>query len=732
MSFVRYFKLSSYCLIGSGFLAIAATGSLDVLSLMIFTTALAVSWFVDTEGIRKRTPTWVLNAIAALMLPVYLLDFLYFSRSFVVSTVHLILSIASVKLLTRSTDRDYVYLYLISLSELLAASTLTIDLTYAFSLFLFLFSSVTTLVMFEMKRSNIAAQKQGAIRPAVAAGPARGSPFELFSRFPARSLTLIGLGMTLTTLLLAVPIFLVIPRVSLGYYRRPVGRTQMVSGFSETVELGEIGAIKESATLVMRVKLGERQTGLPGDLKWRGIALDHYDGRSWSRSRPARTRVFKQGPWFKLEERLSSTETLWQNYFVEALTTNVVFACPRALAISREINLLERDASDSFFTDSHPLNKIQYTVLSDVTKPDPSLIPAESPPVTGEMKRVYLQAPILDPRIRDLTAQITGTVSHPYRKAQALERYLRTNYGYSLDLKGSPHSPDPIAMFLFDVRKGHCEYFASAMTIMLRQLGIPSRLVNGFRAGEYNSIGGSWTVRQYDAHSWVEAYFPPYGWIDFDPTPPDPERARSTFLKMVSNLMDAVDLWWFEQVVNYDSLKQVRMAFSARSLMLSLERHAKQLLEGWFSGSRERIDSIDLRSILSSRSTLLTIVFLGLGTALLIVVLNRQGLGRMGFLFRMRRALAGNDGAYIILSFYEEALDLLLSHGIARSRGQTPLEFAQSIGQGAVAGPLLALTEIYNRVRFGSQQGKDDLPRVTALLKALREALRKRRTLPAT
>ena len=146
MSFVRYFKLSSYCLIGSGFLAIAATGSLDVLSLMIFTTALAVSWFVDTEGIRKRTPTWVLNAIAALMLPVYLLDFLYFSRSFVVSTVHLILSIASVKLLTRSTDRDYVYLYLISLSELLAASTLTIDLTYAFSLFLFLFSSVTTLV----------------------------------------------------------------------------------------------------------------------------------------------------------------------------------------------------------------------------------------------------------------------------------------------------------------------------------------------------------------------------------------------------------------------------------------------------------------------------------------------------------------------------------------------------------------------------------------------------------
>jgi hypothetical protein len=720
MSFARYFKLSSYCLIGSGFLAIAATGALDVFSLIIFTLALTVSWFLDTEGIRRRVPTSVLNAIAVLMLPLFFFDYLYFSRKFVVSTIHMILSIASVKLLTRSSDRDYVYLYMISLSELLAASTLTIDLTYLISLFLFLLSSVTTLILFEMKRSSGAAQKQGSIKPAVIS---RGAGLELFSRFPARSLTFISLGMTVTTLLLAVPIFLVIPRISLGFYNRPTERTQMVSGFSETVELGEIGTIKESATVVMRVKLDDSRAELPRDLKWRGIALDHYDGRSWSRSRPAPTPHLKQGQWFKLEESMRSSEPLLQHYFVEALSTNVLFTCPRALAISSDIDYLERDSSDSFFTRRHPSHKIRYTVLSDITEPDPSLIPAELPAASAEFQKMYLQMPPLDPRIGNLTKLITKTITHPYRKAQALESYLRSNFGYSLELKGTPHSQDPLAMFLFDVRRGHCEYFASALTIMLRQTGIPSRLVNGFRTGEYNSIGSSWTVRQYDAHSWVEAYFPPYGWVDFDPTPPDPERSQFSVLKFISNLADAVDLWWFEEVVNYDTLKQVRMAVSARKQVLSLQERVRHLLEGWFSRGREKIDSLDLRSILASRSLLLTLLFLSLVSATLIVFLGKHGFNRKGFFFRLRRALAGGDGAVIIVSFYEEALDLLCSHGLAPTRGQTPLEFAQSIGREPISRPLVSLTEIYNRIRFGCRQGPEDLARADALLADLKAAL---------
>src|SRR5881409_3100220 len=183
----------------------------------------------------------------------------------------------------------------------------------------------------------------------------------------------------------------------------------MVSGFSETVELGEIGTIKESPTVVMRVKLEDSQAELPRDLKWRGIALDHYDGRAWSRSHPVPTPLLKQGQWFKLEESTRSSEPLLQHYFVEALSTNVLFTCPRALAISSDINTLERDSSDSFFTRRHPSNKIRYTVLSDIIEPDPSLIPAQLPPVSVEMQRLYLQMPALDPRIGNLTKLITKT-----------------------------------------------------------------------------------------------------------------------------------------------------------------------------------------------------------------------------------------------------------------------------------------------------------------------------------
>ena len=106
--------------------------------------------------------------------------------------------------------------------------------------------------------------------------------------------------------------------------------------------------------------------------------------------------------------------------------------------------------------------------------------------------------------------------------------YLRRNFRYTLKLTGTP-GRDPLAHFLFETRAGHCEYFASAMAVMLRAIGIPSREVNGFLPGEYNDLGGDYIVRASDAHSWVEAYFPGSGWITFDPTPPAPDSGYGLF-----------------------------------------------------------------------------------------------------------------------------------------------------------------------------------------------------------
>lgn len=140
MSFARYFKLSSYCLIGSGYVAIAATGSIDFMALGVFGCAFVASWFIDTARLYARIATWALNVLALAYIPFFLIDYKLLSHSFMVSTIHLVFLMSAVKILTLTRDRDYAYLYLVSFAELLAASTLAIDITFALSFFVFLVS----------------------------------------------------------------------------------------------------------------------------------------------------------------------------------------------------------------------------------------------------------------------------------------------------------------------------------------------------------------------------------------------------------------------------------------------------------------------------------------------------------------------------------------------------------------------------------------------------------------
>jgi hypothetical protein len=132
----------------------------------------------------------------------------------------------------------------------------------------------------------------------------------------------------------------------------------------------------------------------------------------------------------------------------------------------------------------------------------------------------YRSGPVLD-RIHRLALEVTaaaGAVT-PYDKARAIETYLRTNYSYTLTPKRTPFGVDPLSYFLFDSPQGYCAFFASAMGDMLRSLGIPTRLVNGFGPGRQDNTTNTWVVRGEDAHTWVETYFPSYGWIPFEPTP---------------------------------------------------------------------------------------------------------------------------------------------------------------------------------------------------------------------
>ncbi len=188
----------------------------------------------------------------------------------------------------------------------------------------------------------------------------------------------------------------------------------------------------------------------------------------------------------------------------------------------------------------------------------PTILRTADPTYHHTLER-YLQLPPIDSRIRRLAKEIVekAGAENAYDKVAALEKHLITNYEYSLE--GGHDAEDPLSDFLFGIERGHCEYFSSAMVIMARSLGIPARPVGGFFGGEYNEAGNYISIRQADAHSWVEVWFTGYGWIVFDPTPPSGSLvgADEGLWADLMRYMDSLQLLWYKWVIRWDLERQI-------------------------------------------------------------------------------------------------------------------------------------------------------------------------------
>ncbi len=138
----------------------------------------------------------------------------------------------------------------------------------------------------------------------------------------------------------------------------------------------------------------------------------------------------------------------------------------------------------------------------------------------------YLKLPYLPPRVHELAKEITDEIENPYDKAKAIESYLRDTYPYDLDIPAPPEDQDVTDYFLFDLKRGYCDYYATAMVVLARASGLPARFVSGYSSGSYDALSAEYVVRELNAHSWPEIYFPGIGWIEFEPTASQPEIAR--------------------------------------------------------------------------------------------------------------------------------------------------------------------------------------------------------------
>jgi hypothetical protein len=705
-----YFEASLFLLLLTSVLTLVSTGKLDILTTIAAPVALIVKGFRKWRGhgpelsARAATICFVIYFVYA--------PFDYFwarSRASdapnpalyaaLLTTVHLMLFAMAVRLYSARTRRDSLFLAMLAFAAMLSAAVLTVDTAFLVFFLVFLALGISTFIGLEVERGA-----EGAVMSQVETSGAQG-------RKAARSLAATSAGVAVAAMLLGGLLFFLLPRFTTGYFGAYALKPKLMTGFTETVELGQIGEIQKSTAVVMRIKVA----GSPERFmtqRWRGIALTRFDGWRWSATRGERKRVYaNENGWFFLSNArdVYSSNPLSYRVLLEPVASDAVFVVPGAgivrgkfsaasgLGDATRRNYLLVDGAGSIFNPFPTYSEMSYDAYSQPVTSTPADLRAAGSDYPEEILSTYLQVPDLDPRIAPLALEATAGARTPYDKAVVLENYLRTHYGYTLDLAGAP-GKDPLANFLFVRRAGHCEYFASAMTIMLRTLGIPTRYINGFQTGEYNNIGGDFIVRASDAHSWVEAYFPGNGWITFDPTPGGENTPRG-WTASIGKYWDWLALKWDEWVINYDFLHQV-----------SLAQGAGRGARGWAAAWRTRFENLHESVVRRMRLWQFhaqnwsgtPFVIAAIVSALAVLAGWKPLRKRFSMWWILRSPSSGVLSAEIASEHYSEMLRLLERRGLRKTDGATALEFATSIPQMELAGPVGRLTDLYQSARFGN------------------------------
>jgi transglutaminase-like putative cysteine protease len=730
----RFFRISLFLLLLTSILTLIGTGKIDLFTSIVATAALLYRarrwWYGHAVELSIRSATFLVLCY----LVFFPLDMFFLSRTLaanspnpplyaaLISSVHFLLFVMLVRLYSARTDRDAHFLVMLGFAAVLASAVLTVDSTFLFLFFLFLLFAVATYTGLELRRGAT-----GALVP-----PAAGLP-ESEKRL-ARALAIAAVGVSVGAILCGTILFFLLPRVSAGYLGKTSFNPTLLSGFSDQVELGQIGEIKKSSAVVLRVETGSL-VNYPA-LRWRGNALANFDGKRWSSvERTAETIQANGEGWIPLQSRLKPGEprgeVLQFTVLQEPMASDALFVAGNVLAlkgnftgeaggVSHRRNYIYRDAAGSLVNPFHNYVSVRYTAISQLPSLDRVKLAAAGNEYPEAITSTYLQLPpVLDARIPTLAQTATERGKNSYDKAAALETFLKTKYAYTLQLTGSP-GKDPLAHFLFETRAGHCEYFASAMTVMLRTQGIPAREVNGFLPGEFNELGGDYIVRASDAHSWVEAYFPGSGWIVFDPTP-DAPAVSTSFFSRLANLADWAELTWNDWVISYDFAHQTALAqtFQIKS------RNWREVAASWFFLKQERMKTrLSLWQLNHRRSGLIVPVLL----VTLLIALKFDWIGRslrqMRMLLLLRGKNAGAASSQIASRMYVELMRLMGRHGYTRTETQTPFEFAAAVNKPALSPMVQEFTRIYAASRYGGVAC--DTPRLQQLLGSIRSQLRTR------
>jgi transglutaminase-like putative cysteine protease len=604
-----------------------------------------------------------------------------------------------IRLATRRGAAHDQQIIVLALLHFVAGTVLGGGLTYGLCFLGFLVVAPGTLVLSHLRREVEGNYRQGA-------RDRTGLPVDVPRIL--RSRRVVGRGFLATTCLLSVPIllfttilFIIFPRIGLSLLLLSHPRAGRMIGFSEHVDLGDVGVLRDDPTVALRFEVKDLPEPPPTrlTLRLRGTAFDTYDGRAWARSQQHDTmraldRGFEASDTYALFRSPDPGRDRVVSFDLEPIDPPVVFLPPHAVALHLKLPTqlllgdavtLERGAEDELRYGGSDGRGLRYDVY--LAGEREGLVELLSP---AERPRYLALPPSLPKRIAELAHRWTDSLATPQEKAMAIEDHLHREYTYDLHSPSSG-TPEPVDHFLFESRRGHCEFFSTAMALMLRSVGIPSRNVTGFVGGTWNRFGRYYAVREGDAHSWVEAYIDDAGrptWRTFDPTPPggaQPLEPPGGVYYYLRDFVEALSQRWDTYVVGYDLRKQVHI-FEELS-------HRYERIRSKAGVNRGPLDVLTRGPVVAAGALLL--------------------LGAAYVLWKRRRSLAGTDAegakrtnasrldaAAALYRALENALQL---QGISRAPSVPPLRHAEELKSRShpLADEVLSLTQVYLETRFG-------------------------------
>jgi len=660
-------RVALYVLVADGLAALYLGGLLGGLGLVLVAAAAAGSWWQAPLRARLGPARALGPAVVGVAGVVLGAEALWLGASMLDAFTHLLVFLLVYRLYTRRTLRDARDVAFLAFFMLVAVAPIVLGAVYLLLLVVFVAAGTWTLmlrhVMSEAEEAGEAARARGAVE----------APPSLFGL--GRELAVLCLAACVGTVAITAVLFFIIPRVGQAALplRAPAGR--IVSGFSDRVELGSFGEIELDDSPVMRVHLPtwREEHGSPErlpNLRWRGIAFDRYEAGAWRRGETQRMtfRRHTAGPY--PVNRYRGGPVLPQEIYLEPIGTEMVFGAPRIVRVHARSDLMTLDDLGNVSVPA-PTARLRYTVDSEM-EADPRVAGVRDAvmPADPRWRARYVQLPPIPPRIRTLAEEVTAGSADQWEAAQRLTAHLSEAFRYTRVLRRTTEL-DPVDEFLFVQRSGNCEYFAASLAVMLRSLGIPARVVNGFQRGEWNPYGKYFLVRLRDAHSWVEVFIEGAGWLTLDPSPrggTEPTTAAAS----AALYLDALRLRWYRYVINWSLQDQLVAA-------VAVQRTASSWTAWPLSApSWRELPRGPLAAVVTAVLTLTAALW-----------------------WRWGRGRAVTPAA--VPAFYARALRLLARRGLAPAAGETAREFAaRAAGQApACRAPLARLTDGYERVRFG-------------------------------